>query len=244
MTTAIATTVIIQINPTVDPKYQDVKREIELYAQCMADAVIDSPEAVRRITADVNLGAKLGKQVETLRLAYKEDITRYGKEIDAAFKPLSTPIAEARDVAAKKIRVFNDEQREKQRLIDAENSRIAREAAEMQALIDAENERIKKEADPETGEISEDLIAPEPAPKFIPMAPVVQKASTDFGSASEKMVPKVKLIDLSQVPIEYHIFNEKAVVEMAKVALRNKMPLPKIAGLDITAEPEVSFRSK
>ncbi len=240
-TKAIVTTVSINVNPTIDPAYEAVKKEIELYAQCVENAVINTPEAVQKITADVNLGAKLDKQIEQLRLSYKADITKYGKQIDAAFKPLSEPIAEARKVAAQKIKGFNDKKREEQRLIDEENARIAREAAELQALIDEENAKLAAERtiDEETGEIQgETLIPDEPKPAYIPDAPVIEKATTDFGSANEKMVGKYKLVDIKKVPANLILLNEKAVNAMLKAGVRE------IEGLEIWEEPEVSFRSK
>lgn len=237
----------ITTTPIRDPAYENLSTEIQSLCQHINNAVVDSPEAVARITTDVNLGQKIANQVEALRKQYKEEPIRIGKQIDAAFKVLSNPIEKARSMASQKIRQYNDEQREKRRTIDAENARKAREAAELQKMIDEENARLRAEAekstviDQETGEIKgpePEYIKPEPEPEYIPSAPIVQKVTTDLGSATEKMIAKFKLVDIKKVPRNLLLLNEKAVNAMLEAGIRQ------IDGLEIWEDPEIKFRSK
>jgi len=234
------TKAVVKVNPFADPAYESLKAEVGKYAQYVLDKVVDSPKAVTELTVDVNIGAKLGKQIEQLRKGYKDPLVQYGKAIDAAFKPLSDPIERARQIAAQKIRAFNDEQREKQRKIDEENARLAREQAEREARIEAENEARQAERTVDEDGVIEgpDLIPVPEEVEHIPDAPVVQKASTDFGSASERMVGKFQLVDIKMVPANLLLLNERAVNALLRAGIRE------IEGLKIWEEPEVSFRSK
>jgi len=239
----------IRINPADDPKYIALRKEIEDMCAYIGRCVVDSPTAVKRITEDVNLAQKVAAKVEALRKEYKDPLNKYGKDIDAVFKDLSSPISDARGSAADKIKEFNRQQREKQRLIDEENARRAREAAELQRLIDEENERLRQEAEDtgsrtvdEEGTITEQVpieyIQPEPEPELLTPEPTVSKVATDLGSATEKMVPRFKLVDIKSVPVNLLLLNEKAVNGLLKAGIRD------IEGLEIWEEPEIDFRRK
>jgi len=234
-------TAIIQINPDSDEKYLALKNEVNLLCQSIEKMVVNSPTATVKITEDVNLGKRIGNQIEILRKSYKDPLIKYGKYIDSTFKALSDPIEGARRVAAEKIKTYNDEQREKQRRIDEENARRACEAAEMQRHIDEENARLRQEQqiNTNTGEITgPDLIMPELEPEYIPPIPLIKKTSTIFGSAEEKLVLKFRLVDIKQVPADLLLLNERAVNAMLKAGVKQ------ISGLDIWEEPEIKFRSK
>ena len=234
-------TAVITVNPVPDPMYQSLLREVKGLAASITGAVVDSPEAVVRITADANLASKVASGIEALRKKYKDPIIQHGREIDTAFKVLSDPLDKAKGDAATKIRSYNDEQRRKQAIIDADNARKAREAIELQHMIDEENEKLRAQqtVDQDTGEVSgPDLIAPEPPPVFTPPAPVIQKAATVTGSATEKMVARWKIIDFKLLPDEYKLPNEKALNAVTKAGVS------KIPGVEIWMEPEVSFRAK
>uniref|UniRef100_A0A6M3LLR0 Uncharacterized protein n=1 Tax=viral metagenome TaxID=1070528 RepID=A0A6M3LLR0_9ZZZZ len=237
-TTAVVT---IQISPANDDKYLALKTEVEGLCRSIEGMTVDSHSAVARITEDVNLAQKTGNQIEKLRKAYKDPLVQYGKQIDAAFKPLSEPIENARQVASKKIVGYNNIQRAEQARIADENARKAREAAELQQMINEENERIRQQqkVDTETGEITgPELIAPEPEPEYVAPPPVVQKATTELGSATEKMVPKFRLVDITKVPASHLLLNERTVKAVLSGGVRE------IPGLEIWEEADISFRAK
>jgi len=256
------TTAIVKIDPRQDETYLALKSQIGDLCRCINAAVVDSPTAVMNLTKDVNIGRGLLTAVDKQRTADKAKILEYGRAIDGYYKALSDPLTALVDnrtgIAAQKILKYNNEQRErqrkaeeeqrkKQRLIDAENSRTAREAAELQALIEEENEKLRAQQtiDKDTGEIvGPTLIEQEPEPEYIPPAtidPVVEpvgKASTDFGSSTERMVARVEVTDFAKLPDQWKITNEKALNAAVKAGIRD------IPGTRIWMEPEIQFRAK
>jgi len=242
------TKALVKINPLADPAYEALKVEITKICEGIVSRELHSQDDVRNVTEDVNLAQQIAKQCESLRKEYKDPLVQHGKTIDAAFKALTNPIENARNAASNNIGDYNRQQREKQRLIDEENARLAREQAEMQRMIDEENERLRREAEEsgsrtvdEEGTITEqapiEYIQPEPEPEYIPPEPIVSRALTGTGSATEKMVPHFRLFDIKQVPSNLVLLNEKAVNAMLKAGIRE------IEGLEIWEEPEVKFRS-
>jgi len=241
---------LVNINPLLDPNYLKLQTEITNICEYIKTAVLITPEDVSHLTEDVNLAQQVAKKCEILRKGYKDPLTQYGKKIEADFKLLTDPIADARENAGANIKKYNEQQREIQRLIDAENLRVAQEAARLQQEIDDENARLiaeaeaagKREIVEDTGEIIEhepvELIEQEPEPVYISHAPVIHKAQTATGSATENMVAKFKLVDISKVPENLVLLDEKAVRAQLKAGVRS------IEGLEIWEEPEVAFRSK
>jgi len=237
-TTAVVT---VQISPTKDAKYLVLKTEVDALCLSITNMVVDSIGKVGLITQDVNLAQQTANAIEKLRKEYKDPLVQYGKQIDAAFKPLSVPIENARLVASKKIIDYNNIQRAEQARITAENVKRAQEAAELQRLINEENERLRaqQQVDEETGEVTgPDLIEAIPEPVYVTPAPIVQKVITDLGSTTEKMVPKFRLVDITKVPASHLLLNERTVKAVLSGGVRE------IPGLEIWEEPDVSFRSK
>lgn len=255
------TTAIVKIDPRQDETYLALKSQIGDLCRCINAAVVDSPTAVMNLTKDVNIGRGLLTAVDKQRTADKAKILEYGRAIDGYYKALSDPLTALVDnrtgIAAQKILKFNneqrekqrkaeEEQREKQRLIDAENARKAREATELQAMIDEENEKLRAQQtiDAEGTIVGPDLIEPEPEPEYIPPAPIapvdepVGKVVNDFGSATEKMVARVEVIDFATLPDQWKLPNDKALNAAVKAGVRD------IPGTRIWMEPEIQFRAK
>lgn len=244
MITDLSTTKL-SLNPVADPDYLTLKSEVEALCRNIDGMVVDSPEAVSRITADVNLGQKVANSVEKLRKLYKDPIVQVGKEIDSAFKVLSDPIEKSRTGASSKIQQYNAEQR---RLAD-EKARAEQARAEAQRRIDEENAKRIREAEEagirtvdEDGVIEEEfpveLVAPIPEVKIATPPPPIVKTITDTGSSQEKMIPKFKVADITKVPTNLLLVNEKAITAMLKAGVRQ------ISGLEIWEEPEIKFWSK
>jgi hypothetical protein len=233
-----------------DPAYIAIRDEITSVCKYINEAVIDSPEAVAKITEDACLGRGMVDRLEKMRLVETAEPYRVYKEINKRYNDLATSLIVAvenkRGTASRKITAWNAIQAEKQRKIDEEYARQVQEANELQRMIDEDNARKLAETPPdaETGETIVDLIPNEPMPAAKLVAPVVAKAVTDFGSATATFEPQVELIDLALVPMEFHLFNEKEVIAKIKRLNKNKQPIPNIPGLKITMIPVTDFRRK
>lgn len=237
--------------PIKDPVYERLVVEVQSLCQHINNAVVDSPEAVMRITTDADLGRQLVNRLKDKHKEYKEEPLRVCKQIDAAFKLLTDPLeaatANRTGIAARKITAFKVIQEERQRTIDAENARIKREQEELQRMIDEENIRLRLEAekattiDKYTGEIIEpvvEYIKPEPAPVFTAPVTVVGKASTFAGSSTAKMVPEWRVVNFAILPDRFKM--EKTSVLKYAIEKANERDIP---GVEIVMVAVTDFRA-
>jgi hypothetical protein len=264
--------VVIDTHPEKHETYIALKKEVDDLCRCINGAVVDSDAAVMRITTDTTLGRQILVKIDKARVVDKAPALEAGRLIEAAYKVLSGPLEEATanrtGTAAKKVTAYTQEQERKQAAIraenerkireakaaqdkiDAENARIAREAAEKQAAIKAENERrLAEQTIDAKGTITgPELIAPEPEPEFIPSAaaPVLEaptqkldKAFSDFGSSTVKKVPVWEVTDFAKLPDRFKKVDETALRAAIEKAKERDIP-----GVKIDMVPATDFRAK
>lgn len=134
-------------------------------------------------------------------------------------------------------------QAEKDKLSKAEVEKKAEEArkkAEEQAKIEAEKAAEQARIDAElaakkAAEQAETVQAVHVA-EVVPDVP--KNIKTSSGSATAKLKWTFKLVDISQVPVEFLLLNEKKIKHLVEAGIRN------IPGIEIFQQEKTSFRSK
>lgn len=215
-------TATLVVNPSTDPKYISFQEEVRSIAAFMDKAVIASPEDVKRITADLSIISTLKETIDLKRREYTTPLRKYERSINDLFASLKDPLDEAYKAGKQKILDY-DQEVERTRLEAELKARSA--AAAMAALTPS-----VPQVDSYTGEIT-DSPPPLPAPVLPDEPPRVVR--TAMGSASKRLIPKVKVIDFAALADEYKIANQPLLNSMVEKGARA------IRGCQIWMEPDI-----
>lgn len=168
-------------------------------------AVINSREALDQ-GADLNkMIATALKKSEELRLELVRPIKQAAENIDARFRPIKADLQKAQKLIKGKMDGYLDEQE----AIAIRQAEEARKAAEEQALRDAEAEQAAGNTEKADEILTQAAEAPTPAP-----TPAVSVVRGDMGGGYTRRTDwTFDLDDLSKVPLEYLMLDEKKVKE-------------------------------
>ena len=216
-TTSGQQTALINIKPDRDIAYVSLVNEVSRLREYATKIVIASKGDVELATADLSIMANLKKAIEEKRQEYVKPINTHLQEINATFKAVSEPLAEADKIYRQKVTAFYAE--EERRVNEAkEIARMEAEAAARKAALEGKP-------------------APEPA-KIETPAPISDKAKTDVGDSSMMTVRKWEVIDFSKVP------DELKVIDAGKVTKLVKAGIGAIAGIRIYEEKTLRVEAR
>ncbi|MBA7562032.1 hypothetical protein ES708_03681 [subsurface metagenome] len=155
------------------------------------------------LTAAVDFLGKIAiakKEVDSRRRFFVDPLNQQVKSINDLFRGYSDPLGEADRIVRNKVLVYQAEE--------------ARRVAE-------EQQRVLEEAKAQAEEASK-----HPAEEFIPIPiNIVEEPEKTVrapaGSATTRQVWTFKIVDLSQVPDEYKVIDEKKIAAVVKAGVRN-----------------------
>jgi len=187
-------------------RYQDQVNGMVAYAEAL---VIRDAAAVDGATNDLSMISSLKRQLEDRRKEYVGPLNNEVKEINALFKTLTEPLAEADSLTRKKILAWNEEQR--------------RLKAEAEAINQQKIDLARREMEL-NGEITVDT-----TPVDVPTDPR-RRIEADAGVAATAKLWKWEVIDFALVPDEYKMIDASKVGRVVRAGIRS------IAGIRIYDE--------
>ena len=219
-------TATLVVNPSGDAKFKALKEEVAKIGFYIAKATVDSQDAVKRVTEDLALISTLLNTINAERRKHTDPLNDHVHSINDLFRTLSEPLDSAFRTGKAKILAYNKEQER----IHLEAELKARAAASAQAALDT-----VRQVDSASGEITY-------APASLP-APVIPEAPpttvrTGVGTASQRMIPKCKVIDFKQLPDEYKMTNTTLLNRVVADGVRA------IPGVEIWLEPSLQIRHR
>jgi hypothetical protein len=178
------------------------------------------------VTEDLALISTLSKSIDAERRSYTDPLNNTLHSINDLFKTLSEPLDSAYSAGKSKILAYNKERERLHLLAELK----ARSAAAAQAALDT-----VRQVDSASGEIT---FAPVslPAP-LMPEAPQT-RVRTEVGTASQRMLPKCKVIDFAKLPDEYKMPNIPLLNRIVASGIRS------IPGVEIWLEPSLQIRHR
>ena len=216
-------TATLQINPTLDPKVVALQEEVKRICIFMAKAVVTSKEDAARITEDLAIVSTLTKTIDANRREFTDPLRQHEHDINDFFATtLTGPLAEAYKAGKRKLIDFN---RQQDIIHHAAELKARAAAASLAALTPA-----VQQVDSFTGEVTT-TPPPLPAP-ILPDAPPTT-VSTGMGTASQRMIPKVKVVDFARLPDDYKLPNQPLLNSMVQKGLQ------RIPGCEIWLEPDI-----
>jgi hypothetical protein len=185
------------------------------------EALVIASDADEKICIETGvIIARIEKDLENSRKKIVDPLNKQVKEINSFFKPFTDNLAALKETARQKIGDYRAEKErkrlEEQRRLDA-------------ILAKQREDELKKAAETGTAAPAIGLT--------IPVAPVANTVHSDTGAATGRTVWKWSVEDLSKVPDEYFILDEKKINGLVRGGVRE------IAGLKIYEDKEVSFRT-
>ena len=195
MTEQVETTAIIKIAPGKDESVQKLLAEVMLLKEYADNLVILTEDDAKKVTNDLKIMSQLNKAVDDKRKEYVGPPNAYVDGINADFKLLSVPLAEANRVAREKWTAFKLEQ-----------ERRAQEAEEVnrQAM-----EVARKQAELNHGEFTVEI-----TPVEVPAAPKITRADLVSGSLRDNW--KYRIVDINLIPREYMMPDDAMLKSTAK----------------------------
>ena len=206
-----------------------LKQEVALYKSQTEEAIATANKIViqndddEKMVADVRAKIKtLGNSIDATRKMLVDPHRAVVDAVNGELQPMIKSLTGADDTIKAKITSFRQA---KQDAINRENERIRKEAEakEKQRLI----EQMKSGGDMEDA-------PPAPVPQYIPPAPKTT-VGDGGGKISERKTWTFKVTDLSKVPLEYMMLNEK----MVKAAVSSGKRGTEIPGIEIYQESKV-----
>ena len=202
-------TATLQINPTLDPKVIAFQEEVRSICAFMEKAVVSSKEDATRITEDLAIVSTLTKTIDAKRREYTDPLRRHEHAINDLFATLTGPLATAYKAGKGKIIEYNQDQDR----IRQQAELTARAAAAASAALAP----AVRQVDSATGEITN---APPPLPAPVLPDEPQRTVRTEMGTASQRMIPRVKVIDFAALPDEYKIANQPLLNSMVQKGIR------------------------
>ena len=215
-------TATLQINPTLDPKVIAFQEEVRSICAFMEKAVVSSREDAARITEDLAIVSTLTKTIDAKRREFTDPLRRHERAINDLFATLTGPLAEAYKAGKRKIIEYNQDQER----IRQEAELKARAAAAASAALTPAVPQL----DSATGEITN---APSPLPAPVLPDEPQRTVRTELGTASQRMIPKYRVINFADLPDEYKVENTALLNSAVKAGIRA------IRGVEIWLEPDI-----
>ncbi|MBL7208776.1 MAG: hypothetical protein ISS52_01635 [Dehalococcoidia bacterium] len=215
-------TATLQINPTLDPKVIAFQEEVRSICAFMEQATVSTKDDVSRITQDLALISTLTKTIDAKRREFTDPLRNHERSINDLFATLTGPLANAYKAGKRKIIDYNQHQ---ERIRQQAELTARAAAAASAALVPA-----VPQVDSATGEISN---APPPLPApVLPDQPQIT-VRTELGTASQRMIPKYRVISFKDLPDEYKVENTGLLNSAVKGGIRA------IRGVEIWLEPDI-----
>ena len=197
-------------------KLQEAVIEVRDYAMART---VSTLEEAKDATKDLSIMSNMKKDLEAYRQGYVKPLQSHIDDINAFFKLISGPLAEADKVTRDKMIAY-----------DAEQRRIRAEQERINALrFEAAQKEMKLK-----GELSESVnlveVTPEPA----------KHISTDMGSAGMVDRWKWEVVDFSQIPDEYKMVDNSLLTAVARKH-HDQKPIP---GVRFFNEPYIAMRPR
>ena len=190
---------------------------------------VESDDDQETATGMATQARTIFNKIEKRRKELKAPIVNAGKTLDGMASPIKKILQDIQNNLAIKIQEY---QIEIERIAE-EQRKAAEKAAEEQRK--AAEEKARKAAE---NDIPPDL-APEPDEIIVPeVAAAPKKVVTSAGSSTVKDVLKHRLIDISKVPSEYLLLNDRAVVAAIDRGVRD------IPGIEIYKDKQVRFTAR
>lgn len=203
--------------------YGEVLRLQEAVIRCRdiaVDRTVTTLLDTKDATNDLTIMSNLKKELESYRLVYTRPRQNELKEINAYFKLISDPLAEAEKVTKDKMLAFNKEQ-ERIRLEQEEVNRLRIEAAQKEAAL-------------HNGEISESVNLVEVAPE------ATKRVSTDMGTIGQRDNWTYEVFDFTILPDEYKVVDNVMLNTIAKKHHDQKQ----IPGVRFVNKPIIAVRAR
>ena len=212
-----------QLETTIQPKFdmlevlKPIKERIETYKNELP-AEINSKEEQEQATKVLSLIKKDLKEIDSKRKFILEPINSLTKEINTIAKATTSILEDMETTTKNKMSVFAN------KLI------LEQKKAEQE-----ERERVKKEQEKINHEAQKLGCEPVVIPEIVQEKPKTT-IRTETGTSYTKEVWNFKITDISKVPLDYLIVDEKNVREAIKNGIRN------IDGLEIFSENKIVIR--
>jgi len=220
-TSKTITTAVVSVKPTEDPTVLRLREEILKVRDYALERVVKTPQDAKVATNDLSIISHLKKDLETKRVEFVKPLQTYVKEINATFKLISEPLAEADKATREQILAFN-----------AEQERLRREAEEIERLRREAEEKARKLKE-ETGEIID-----KPEETVVEIPPEVStRVHADLGTSAIAMIKKWEVVDFDQVPERYKEINTKLVGKVVRAG-------GDIPGIRVWEEPSLRVTAK
>ena len=215
-------TATLQINPGQDPKVIAFQEEVRSICAFMEKAVVSSREDVTLITNDLAVVSALTKTIDARRREFTDPLRAHERSINDLFATITGPLNEAYKAGKRKIIEFNQEQER----IRQEAELTARAAAAAAAALTP----AVRQVDSATGEVT---TAPPPLPAPVLPDEPQRIVRTELGASSQRMIPKVKVIDFAALSDEYKLANQPLLNSMVQKGIRA------IIGCEIWLEADI-----
>ena len=220
---------------TSDPReYEQTKQLGVLISSAVAaakGATVEDQQGVEWATAVLGEHRAL---VEDLRVRFVKPLNDHVKVINAFFRQLDGPLAEADQGLRRGVLDYHARVEEKRRSLEAERTRLVAEAAAKEAAA----LRALQQGSPETTGALGAANAAHDRVDAAPGAPEpLRTVKTVMGSSTVRRVWTFEVLDLSAVPREFLLINKKVVDEAIAAGVRE------VAGLHIFQRDDLVVRS-
>lgn len=192
-------TALLKIDPHDNSAYMALVSEVQSFVSSAESTSIATVETRELATNDLSMIARLKKVTGDLRMDYLTPFKEGTETINAAFKEITDPLAQADTILRQKVLAFNQEQ-----------DRIKREAEEL--------ERQEREVAEHRAKLNGDTSTP-----FVPEPlPVVadQRAVTEVGESNTRTIRKWRLIDINKVPITFLKLDEVQIGKVVRAGIK------------------------
>ncbi len=215
-------TVTLQINPTLDPKVIAFQEEVRSICAFMEKAVVSSTEDAARITQDLAIVSTLTKTIDAKRREFTDPLRRHERSINDLFATLTGPLDKAYKAGKRKIIEYNQEQERSRQEAELKARAAAAASAALAPAV--------RQVDSATGEVT---TAPPPLPAPVLPDEPQRTVRTELGTASQRMIPKYRVINFAELPDEYKLENTALLNSTVKAGIRA------IRGVEIWLEPDI-----
>lgn len=198
----------------------EAQKETPVLQTKLAALIVNNDDAEKLCIETGVIIARIEKELEAERKRIVDPKNKELKEINSFFKQFSDQLDALKETARKKIGDYRSE-KERKRL---------EEQKRLDAILAQQREEELKRAQ------AEGTTAPAIG-LSVPVAPIANTVHSDTGAASGRSVWKWSVEDLTKVPEEYFILDEKKINGLVRGGVRE------IAGIKIYEEKDVSFRT-
>lgn len=188
-------TAMVYVNPGAEPAIAALAAEATLLLRSAEAKAVDSKEAVKDATDDLNLIGSIKKALEAKRKEYTTPLNDHLKTINNAFKSITEPLLQAESLMKNKVLGYHQEQ-----------ARLRRAEEEIN--------RLRVEAAQKEMELKGELTEPVALVEVRPQPSRVDR--TEFSTGVVKKIWKFEVEDKANLPLEYL---EPDLVKIRKVIM-------------------------